>query len=155
MKIAVPLLFLFLSFCARAGELPDPQLTPGVINPEVTQENIQDTICVKGFTKKIRPQANYTNQLKKKQLVLYGYKHANPKAFEEDHLIPLGVGGNPTDPHNLWPQPKNGGWSAARKDKLEIKLHEIVCSKSLSLKQAQQDISKNWIEAYKKYVSPL
>ena len=153
MRIALPALFLLLSFCVRAGELPDHQLTPGAINPDVTQDNIQDTICVKGFTKKIRPQANYTNRLKKKQLVQYGYKHANPKAFEEDHLIPLGVGGNPTDPQNLWPEPRKGGWSASKKDQLENKLHELVCHGSLSLEEAQQDISTNWIEAYKKYVS--
>jgi len=148
------IIFLLLCGSALAGELPDPQLTPGVTNPDVTQDNIQDTICVKGFTKKIRPPANYTNWLKKKQLVQYGYKHANPKAFEEDHLIPLGVGGNPTDPQNLWPQPRKGQWSAAKKDKLENKLHELVCHGSLSLEEAQQDISTNWIEAYKKYVSP-
>ena len=116
-----------------AGELPDPQLTPGVSNSDVTQYNIQDTICVRGYTKTIRPPANYTNRLKKKQLVQYGYKHAKPKTFEEDHLIPLGVGGDPTDLQNLWPEPRKGEWSAAKKDKLENKLHELVCDGSLSL----------------------
>jgi hypothetical protein len=28
---------------------PDPETTPGVINPEVTQANIQQTICMKGW----------------------------------------------------------------------------------------------------------
>jgi hypothetical protein len=44
---------------------PDPETTPGVINPEVTQANIQQTICVKGWTTTIRPPASYTNSLKK------------------------------------------------------------------------------------------
>ena len=95
-----------------AGELLNARLTPGLSNPDVAQDNIQDTICVKAFTKTVRPSANYTNRLKKKQLVEYGYKQANPKAFEQAHLISLGVGGNPTDPHNLWPQSKKGEWSA-------------------------------------------
>jgi len=34
---------------------PDPETTPGVINPEVTQANIQQTICVKGWTRTLRP----------------------------------------------------------------------------------------------------
>ena len=149
------LLFLYLILgVASAGELPDPRLTPGAINPDVTQSNIRDTICIKGFTKTIRPPANYTNRLKKKQIAQYGYGHANPKAFEEDHLIPLGIGGNPTDPKNLWPEPRNGNWSASTKDKLEGKLHELVCNMSLRLDEAQQEISTNWIQAYKKYISP-
>lgn len=147
-------ILLLLYGTVLAGELPDPQLTPGVSNMDVTQDNIQETICVQGFTKKIRPPANYTNRLKKTQLVQYGYKHTNPKAFEEDHLISLGIGGDPTDPQNLWPQPRKGEWSAAKKDKLENKLHDLVCNGSLRLDEAQQDISTNWIEAYKKYVSP-
>ena len=40
------------------------------------------------------------------------------------------------------------------KDRLEDKLHELVCSGQLDLKTAQQAIASNWIEAYKKYVSP-
>jgi len=36
----------------------------------------------------------------------------------------------------------------------ENKLHELVCHGILSLEEAQQDVSANWIEAYKKYVSP-
>ena len=37
--------------------IPDPRFTPGAINPDVTQENIDSTICVPGFTKTIRPPA--------------------------------------------------------------------------------------------------
>lgn len=153
MKFILCFFLLFCAVLAYGGELPDPVLTPGVANPDVTQDNIQNTICVQGFTKTIRPPASYTNKLKKKQLVEYGYKHANPKAFEEDHLIPLEVGGNPTDSQNLWPQPRKGQWSAAKKDKLENKLHELVCNGNLSLQEAQQAIYTNWIEAYKKYMT--
>ena len=150
-------IFLFFSLLvslASAGELPDPKLTPGVINSEIKQDNIQNSICIRGYTKRIRPPASYTNHLKKKQIAQYGYGHANPKAFEEDHLISLGIGGNPTDPKNLWPEPKNGHWSASRKNRLENRLHELVCSMSLPLDNAQREISANWIEAYKKYIGP-
>ena len=45
-------------------------------------------------------------------------------------------------------------WNAQVKDGLEDKLHKLVCSGQLDLKTAQQAIASNWIEAYKKYVSP-
>jgi hypothetical protein len=44
---------------------PDPETTPGVVNPDVTQGNIQQTICVRGWTATIRPPASYTNTQKK------------------------------------------------------------------------------------------
>lgn len=120
----------------------------------MTQGNIRNTICVKGFTKKIRPPAYYTNALKKKQIRQYGYTDKDPKHYEEDHLIPLEVGGNPTDKANLWPEPRYGRWSAAKKDRLENKLHELVCHGALNLGEAQQEIRSNWIAAYMRYMTP-
>jgi hypothetical protein len=38
------------------------------------------------------------------------------------------------------------------KDRLEGKLHELVCSGQLDLKTAQQAIAADWIGAYKFYV---
>ena len=40
------------------------------------------------------------------------------------------------------------------KDRLEGKLHELVCTGQLDLKTAQQAIAADWIGAYKFYVSP-
>jgi hypothetical protein len=44
--------------------------------------------------------------------------------------------------------------NAQVKDRLEGKLHELVCSGQLDLKTAQQAIAADWIGAYKFYVSP-
>jgi hypothetical protein len=44
--------------------------------------------------------------------------------------------------------------NAQVKDRLEGKLHELVCIGQLDLKTAQHAIASNWIEAYKSYVSP-
>jgi hypothetical protein len=145
-------LALAFSFPAWASDLPDSSLTPGAINPEITQQNIQQTVCVKGYTKTIRPPTNYTNKLKKRQLREYGYDDLNPKHYEEDHLIPLSIGGNPLDRNNLWPEPRNSEWNAAKKDDLEFTLYRMVCRNEISLKDAQAEIASNWIEAYKKYV---
>jgi len=137
---------------AHKGDLPDPRLTPGAINPNVTQANIMQTICVKGYTKTIRPPAYYTNKLKKEQIAQYGYADTNPKDYEEDHFLDLANGGNPTDPHNLWPQPRNSEWGADKKDALEFVMHEMVCHGEISLKDSQTAILSNWIDAWKVYV---
>ncbi|OIR06061.1 hypothetical protein GALL_118580 [mine drainage metagenome] len=137
---------------ALASDLPIPSLTPGAIDLAITQENIQSTVCVKGYTKTIRPPASYTNKLKKRQLREYGYDDRNPKHYEEDHLIPLSIGGNPTDSGNLWPEPRLSEWNASKKDDLEFALYKMVCKNEISLKEAQAEIASDWIAAYKKYV---
>ena len=38
------------------------------------------------------------------------------------------------------------------KDKLENKLHKLVCDGAIDLKVAQRAIATDWIEAYRKYV---
>jgi len=143
---------LGLSFPVFSSDLPSSSLTPGALNPEVTQENIKQTVCVKGYTKKIRPPAYYTNKLKKLQIREYGYADRNPKNYEEDHLIALSIGGAPKDPSNLWPEPRNSEWSASKKDRLEFVLYKMVCAQEISLEEAQRAMATNWIEAWKKYV---
>ena len=51
----------------RTG-LPSRSLTPGATNPAVTQATIHQTICVSGWTAKIRPPSSYTTALKVQQL---------------------------------------------------------------------------------------
>jgi len=139
---------------AATSALPINSVTPGVVNPIVTQNNIHSTICVSGYTKSIRPPASYTTKLKKQQLASTYSKYGSldTALFEEDHLIPLELGGNPTDPKNLWPEPWTGGTGARTKDQLENALHSLVCSDSLQLNVAQAAIANNWYAAYQQYV---
>jgi hypothetical protein len=108
--------------------------TPGVVNPDVTQANIRDTICKSGWTRTVRPPVSYTNALKARQLREYGL-HGPLSAFQEDHLISLELGGNPTDPRNLWPEPYP---RAARVDQIENQLNRRICTGELTLAQAQR-----------------
>jgi hypothetical protein len=64
-----------------AADLPNPSVTPGATNPAVNQGDIDQTICIRGYTKTIRPSAYYTNRLKKVQLAQYGYADRNPKTL--------------------------------------------------------------------------
>jgi hypothetical protein len=131
---------------------PDASRTPGAVNPDITQENIHDTICnPRWSTRSIRPEASYTNRLKKEQIEEYSYSDSRMRDYEEDHFIPLELGGNPTDQKNLWPEPfetsiLDGG--AHSKDKVENYLHAEVCSGSLTLGQAQHEITADWYRVY-------
>ncbi|HXK15017.1 MAG TPA: hypothetical protein VNH45_10815 [Gaiellaceae bacterium] len=109
-------------------------LTPGVLNAAVTQATIASTVCRKGYTRTIRPSVDYTNVLKERQLRQYGLR-GPPSAFQEDHLISLELGGNPTDPRNLWPEPYP---RAAAVDQIENDLNHRVCTGSLTLAEAQR-----------------
>ena len=63
----------------------DPVRTPGVLNPEVRQETIGDTICTRGWTRTVRPPTSYTNALKLRQMQEYGVG-GDPSGYQEDHL---------------------------------------------------------------------
>jgi hypothetical protein len=114
--------------------LADPVRTPGVLNPDVTQANIRTTICRQGWTATIRPPVSYTNALKRKQMRQYR-ETGSMSDYQEDHLISLEMGGNPTDPRNLWPEPYP---RAAEMDKIENELNSEICDGKLTLAQAQQ-----------------
>lgn len=129
--------------CHVRGQLPDPTCTPGVIDPSVTQDNIGQTICSRGYTATVRPPVSYTNPLKLQQMALYG-ETGQPSQYEEDHLIPLELGGHPTDPRNLWPQP---GASPNEKDRVENRLRELVCAGAVPLARAQAAIASDWTAA--------
>jgi hypothetical protein len=118
----------------RAAVRADWTLTPGVLNPAVTQATIGSTICRRGWTRTIRPPVSYTNDLKRRGLRQYGLR-GPPSAFQEDHLISLELGGNPTDPRNLWPEPYP---RASSVDQTENELNAAVCSGSLTLAEAQR-----------------
>lgn len=136
--------------------LPNSGMTPGALNPAVTQSTLDSTICRHGgYTKSIRPPGEYTSNLKRRQIVQYGYDDRRMADYEEDHLISLELGGSPADPRNLWPQPHHviGGWGSFVKDQLENRLHTMVCRREITLVQAQQGIAHNWIDMYKRYIA--
>jgi hypothetical protein len=126
--------------------VPDPKLTPGDAF-DVTANDL----CVPGYAKKVR---DVPAEMKREVYREYGITSHGPGDYEVDHLIPLEVGGS-NSIKNLWPEShRTLPWNAQVKDRLESKLHELVCSGQLDLKTAQRATASNWIEAYKLYVSP-
>ena len=136
---------------------PDPKLTPGAVNPKVTQANIKTTICKSGWTATIRPPSSYTTALKKTQIVQYGYSDVKTADYEEDHLISLELGGAPKDANNLWPEPYTITYQATAtqnlvidvgarsKDKYENYLNAEVCQGKMTLLAAQRRIATDWV----------
>jgi hypothetical protein len=66
---------------------PNPRLTPGALNPAVDQANIRDTICIRGYSRSIRPPEEYTERLKRLGIRRYGYNDRRLRDYEEDHLL--------------------------------------------------------------------
>jgi hypothetical protein len=110
-------------------------LTPGVANPDVTQETIHDTVCKSGWTRTVRPPTEYTNALKLEQMQAY-HRAGTAADYQEDHLISLELGGDPTDPRNLWPEPVDRAEEVDTS--VEDALNQQVCSGEISLDEAQR-----------------
>ena len=71
--------------------------------------------------------------------------------LEIDHIVILELGGS-TDIANLYPEkatlPNNApGFHV--KDKLENKLHDLVCTGTMTLRAVQRGIAANWQTLYK------
>lgn len=133
-------------FSAIASDLPirpDPKLTPGAV---LTTNSA--VVCQPDYAKSIRHTSG-----KLKAFIYHEYGLDRPHGhFEIDHLISLELGGADVA-ENLWPQSYDTvPWNAHVKNKLEERLHKLVCSGRLPLEQAQREIAADWIAAYEKYL---
>ena len=114
---------------------------PLPINPQVTQGNIQETICRPGYTKKIRPPVVVTNAIKKRRMRDLGLPFELMGDFQMDHKLSLSIGGHPTNQSNLVLQDAD---DAHRKDAVENCAHRAVCRGDISLAEAQQQMWNDW-----------
>jgi hypothetical protein len=126
--------------------LPDPACTPGAVNPDVTPSTLRSTICVSGYSARIRPPREITDREKQLSARAYGYtgRFATAKL---DHLVPIGVGGDPNDPRNLWLKPNEDPRATTNdnaKDDVEDALHDAVCDGRVGLVEAQRAIAADW-----------
>lgn len=145
---ALPLVAMFVfGVCRAEVQLkPDPRLTPG----DTVTTDIH-VVCQLGYAQQAR---EITETEKRQVFRLYGIGAQNARRYQIDHLISLALGGS-NAVRNLWPQSLNTQpYNAYRKDELENKLRELVCAGDLPIRQAQVEISSDWIEAYKKYLGP-
>lgn len=129
------------------------------VNPDVSPETIKDTICVPGWTAKVRPPVSVTNRIKREEMDAAGIPWDRAHEIELDHHVPLALGGAPADPENLWLQTwapaAPDGWKvesdAHAKDYLEVRLRDLVCRGELDLREAQSCIWDDWRACAAKY----
>jgi hypothetical protein len=134
--------------CKTHSGLPDKKCTPGK-----AWTTDKETICNGGSTSLIRPSDTYTNKLKVAQIREYGYGDVDPGDYEEDHLVPLEIGGHPDDPENLWPEAHAGKNGSQQKDKVEDWLHAQICRGAMTPQAAQDGMKTNW-KQYLAHVTP-
>ena len=129
-----------------ADVLPDPACSPG----SVLTTDIK-TICTVGYTKTVRDVSTAT---KKKVFQEYNIPWSTHSNYEVDHIISLELGGS-NDISNLFPESyliKNG---ARVKDVLENYLHKQVCNGSMTIAEAQIEISSDWLTYYTAMLNPV
>jgi hypothetical protein len=121
--------------CHIVNGIADHTCTPGLINPSLTAAQL----CAAGFsTRTIRPPVRYTDVLKKRLMASYGLTTQSPEFYELDHELSLEDLGHPSDPRNLWPQPRGKTMpgsqptgvepNAEEKDQVESAVHRMICA---------------------------
>jgi hypothetical protein len=132
----------------NGDSLPDPTCNPGAASSATTQDNINSTICVSGYTAKIRPPVSETGPAKKAAMRAYGELSSQSRTTEYDHLVPLELGGS-NSILNLWPEPSDlpGQGFRNKKDTVENDLKAAVCGGRVKLALAQNLIASDWTTA--------
>jgi hypothetical protein len=117
------------------------------LNPAVTPQTTAETICVPGWTKTIRPPVSYTAPIKRRLFDEYGLPPELMGDFQLDHVIPLALGGAPSDPRNFQLMDQD---EAERKDDAERCLARAVCAGRVGLNEAREAIWLDWKAAAKR-----
>lgn len=167
-KVRITVLLAALVLILLIGWLiPVNAMTIDIVMTKITPGSVNDLVMTPGDVRttdkhsicntKTSTLRNVTSATKKQAFKLYGLTNKTgwcaAKGCEVDHLISLELGGT-NDIKNLWPQSYAGKWNARVKDKLENRLHKLICNGTVTPVDAQFAISHDWIGAYEKYLSP-
>jgi len=126
----------------KLGANPDRACSPGAYYAKLTKR----VICSSGFhTGDVR---NVSESTKHSVEAEYGMAPGSyGSSLEIDHIVPLELGGS-NDIANLYPEKANAQPGYHAKDKLENKLHDLVCASKIDLRAAQRNIASNWQAAH-------
>ena len=127
----------------RLGRRPDRRCSPGAFYSKLTKR----VICSRSFrTSQVR---HVTYAMRYRVEREYGLKPGHyGRRLEIDHIVPLELGGS-NALANLFPERnfRTAGYHV--KDRLENRLHRMVCSGHLKLQVAQRAIAANWRALYR------
>ncbi|SCW93597.1 hypothetical protein SAMN02927924_04362 [Sphingobium faniae] len=138
---------------AAVPPLPNERRTPGSFDPAITQDNIAATICDPKFISARTPPPSWTAAMTRRMAAVL-YPDQNPDNLALDQLVPIALGGAPQDQRNLWLQSWAGEANSEKKNGLETLLNRMVCSGQLKLAAAQQAVATDWIDAYRRAMTP-
>ena len=132
---------------AMAADLPDPTLTPGVIDQTCTADTLKNTTTT--------GRRNTTAAMKAEAYAKYGMAPhqgacSGPEGCEVDHRVPLEVCGL-DDQANLWPMPYDGTCNAHDKDRLENATKRDIVAGTITVAEGQaRFLAPDWRVEYQK-----
>jgi len=128
---------------------------PRDIRGDVFQKLPDGALCQVGYTKTVR---NVPAKIRHLVFKRYGVTRGHWDEYEVDHFISLTLGGS-NSIENLFPQPyevylsvngKDVRMGAREKDVVENNLHKRICRGEITIKEAQDIITTNWVGYYLK-----
>ena len=130
------------SRCTLGAE-PDRRCSPGAYYAKLTRA----VLCSAGFrTNSIR---SVSESEKHDVEIEYGLApQAYGSRLEIDHIVSLELGGS-NDIANLFPERADASPGYHVKDRLENRLHELVCAGRIGLRSAQERIAADWESLYR------
>ncbi len=132
------------SRCRVAGPRPDRRCTPGAV---FTRAN-RRVVCARGYAGRVR---HVTAALKRRVFAAYGIRRHRRGEYEVDHLVSLELGGS-NDQANLFPEAAKPRPGFHEKDRLENRLHALVCAGDAGLGVEQRRIATDWVAEYRRLV---
>jgi hypothetical protein len=125
------------------GVDPDRRCSPGAYAAKLTQK----VVCSAAF--RTSDYRDVSVKTKHAVEVEYGMTAKGyGSALEIDHIVSLELGGS-NDIANLYPEKRSPAPGYKVKDRLENRLHDLVCQEhAMTLRQAQKAIARNWRKTY-------
>ena len=129
-------------------------LLPSLCYANIPDEAIRTTSPVSICTTSTSTLRDVPERVKKQVFIRDGGDLSRSGDYEVDHRVSLTVGGS-NDITNLKLQSYNGKCNAHHKDKLEVRLHSLICKRTITVSESQEYLYNNWEEGYKRFINPL
>ena len=128
--VVIAVFAMIVTAPAQEALVPNPKLTPGRV------------------AERDKDRRGVSIQMEQKVFSRYRLRWERRREFKIDHLIPSELGGADTIA-NLWPQSvRSKPYGADRKEQLTELLLEKIRAGKMTLAQAQEEIRRDWIDAF-------